>query len=151
MEPSQKIQTGNVLSYLGRDYVVEGLLTYKVAGKVYRLARAVDGDTVLWVEPLTDELDDRVLLMTEVSDLDIATPPPSTISYRQAAFVPRWSGAATVEAVGNVGDRAAGTRDVWRYRAAGDVFVQIEAASPKPLVLYGESAHKGMIELLPGK
>ena len=34
----------DVVSYLGRDYVVEGVVTYKVAGKSHPLARAVDGE-----------------------------------------------------------------------------------------------------------
>jgi hypothetical protein len=136
---------------LGRDYLVEGVVTYKLAGKVYRLGRAVDGDVVLWVEPLTDDLDDRMLILTEVEDLDISTPPPPSISYRGSMFVPRWTGRATVEISGLVPGQTAGARDVWRYRAAGDLFLQIEARAPGTLVLYGESVHQGMIDILPGK
>src|SRR5260370_441959 len=46
-----KIQVRDVVSYLGQDYVVEGVATWIVGGKTHPLARAVDGDTVLWVEP----------------------------------------------------------------------------------------------------
>ena len=139
------------MSYLGRDYVIEGVLTYKLCGKTHLLARAVDGDVVLWVEPLMDDLDDRMLVLTEVRDLDIATPPPQSISYRNSAFVPRFAGHATVEIAGQVPGQAAGPREVWRYRAAGDVFLQIEARADATVVLYGESVHKGMIDVMPGK
>src|SRR3569623_1349227 len=99
MDGTQTINPRDILSYLGRDYVVEGVLSYQLPGHSFRLARAVDGDVVLWVE----------LLATE------------------AAI------------------------DVWRYRAAGDLHLQIEHGPNGHVVLYGESVHKGMIDVLPGK
>ena len=141
----------DVVSYLGRDYVVEGVVTYKLAGKSHPLARAVDGEAVLWIEPLMDELDDRMLVLAEVDDLDIGTPPPQSISYRQSAFVPRWSGQATVEIQGQIPGQSTGPRQVWRYRASGDLFLQIESRGGATVVLYGESVHKGMIDIMPGK
>lgn len=151
MSAPRTLKPRDVVSYLGRDYVVEGVVTYKLNGKSHPLARAVDGDAVLWIEPLMDDLDDRMLVLSEVSDLHIGTPPPQSISYRQHAFVPRWSGQATVEIQGQVPGQSAGPRDVWRYRAAGDVFLQVESRAGTALVLHGESVHKGMIDVLPGK
>jgi len=153
MESPQKIRPKDVLSYLGRDYLVEGVLTYRLGDKVHSLARAVDGSVVLWVEPLMSDLDDRLLLLTEVHDLEIFTPPPPSIDYRKSTFVPRFSGHATVETVGQVPGHPAGGRELWRYRAAGDLILQIEAGAPGargPFVLYGESVNKGMVDVLPG-
>src|SRR6185295_8241194 len=140
MDATKVLKPRDVLSYLGRDYLVEGVLVYRLNGKAYPLARAVDGDVVLWVEPHTDDLDDRMIFLTEVSDLDIGTPPPQSISYRSSAFVPRFSGRASVEIVGQVPRQAAGDREV-----------QIETRAGNTAVLYGESVHKGMVDLLPGK
>jgi hypothetical protein len=148
MDPTKTLRPRDILSYLGRDYVVDGVVTYKLHGKVYPLARVVNGDVVLWVEPLMDDLDDRLLLLTEIKDLDIATPPPASISYRGSAFVPRWSGLATVGISGEIPGQASGPREVWRYRAAGDLFIQIESHPSGPFVLFGESVHKGMIDIL---
>ena len=151
MGSTHLLKPRDVLGYLGRDYIIEGVVTYKLNGKAYPLARAVDGDVVLWVEPLMDDLDDRMLVLTEVHDLDIGTPPPQqSISYRQSVFVPRWSGPAVVEIVGQVPGQTPGSREVWRYRAAGDVFLQIEGRPTGTVVLHGESVHKGMIDVLPG-
>lgn len=150
MESTKALKPKDVISYLGRDYVVGGVVVYKLGGKAYTLARAVDGDVVLWVEPLMDEMDDRMLVLTEVRDLDIGTPPPQSISYRQSVFVPRWTGRANVELIGQVPDQTGGPREVWRYRAAGDVFLQIEARPSGTVVLHGESVNKGMIDVLPG-
>lgn len=145
-----KLRLQDIVSHQGRDFVVEGILTYRLGGKVYRLARLVDGDTVRWMEPLMDDLDDRVLFFDEVKDLDITTPPPSTISYRGKSYVPRLEGKATVEVAGKVPDRFAGTCELWRYRAAGDLFVQIERWPDRAVALAGESVHKQMVDVLPG-
>src|SRR3954467_7716942 len=111
MEPTKTLKPRDVLSYLGRDYVVEGVLTYRLGGKVHPVARAVDGEVVLWVEPPVEDLDDRVLLFTAGRDPEIVTPPPQSISYRKSAFLPKWSGRAAVEVTGSVPGRHAGEWD----------------------------------------
>jgi hypothetical protein len=145
---SNNIKPRDVISYLGRDYLVEGVLRYKLNGKALSLAKAVDGDTVLWVEPTVDAIDDRLLLMTEALDLDVVAPPPPTISYRKSAFLPRLAGTATVEVEGAVPERTAGTFELWRYRAAGDLFLQIEARPSGTIILFGEAVHTSMVDLL---
>jgi hypothetical protein len=144
-----KLRLRDIVSYQGKDYVVEGLLTYRLGGKVLRLARVVDGSTARWVEPLVDDSDDRLLILDEVTGVDISAPPPSTISYLGKSYLPKLSGPATVEVAGKVPDRLAGGCEVWRYRAAGDVFLQIERWSDRTVILAGESVHKDMVDVLP--
>ena len=48
-------------------------------------------------------------------------------------------------------ERAAGSADVWRYRAAGDLYLQIEEGGGRVFMLAGESVHRGMIDILPGR
>jgi uncharacterized protein DUF4178 len=144
-----KLRLRDILSYQGKDYVVEGLLTYRLGGKVLRLARVVDGDDIRWVEPLTDDSDDRLLIFEEVPGLDLGTPPPSTISHQGKSYLPKLSGQATVEVAGKVPERLAGSCEVWRYRAAGDVYLQIERWPDRTVTLSGESVHKDMVDVLP--
>ena len=47
-------------------------------------------------------------------------------------------------------ERTAGSADVWRYRAAGDLYLQIEEGGGRVFMLAGESVHRGMIDVLPG-
>ncbi len=145
-----KLRLRDVISHQGRDYVIDGLLTYRLGPKVLPLARATDGPGVVWIEPLLDDLDDRILVLRQVADLAVIAPPPATIQYKGASYVPRLSGTATVEMTGNVPDRTPGPCDVWRYRAAGDLFLQIEKWPDRLIVLAGESVHKAMIDILPG-
>ena len=144
-----KLRLRDVISYQGQDFVVEAILTYRLGAKSYPLVRAADGDEVRWVEPLLDASDDRYLFFKEVRDLPLSTPPPATISYKGASYVPRLSGQATVEIEGTVPERAPGTCELWRYRAAGDVFLQIEKWPTQTLALAGESVHKDMVEIFP--
>ena len=145
-----KLRLRDVISYQGRDFVVEAILTYRLAGKTYKLVRAVDADDAFWVEPLMNDADDRMLFLKEVRDLSLGTPPPSTISYKAGSYVPRLSGNATVEIEGNAPGRTAGPCEMWRYRAAGDVFLQIEKwPSNLTVALAGESVHKDMVEIYP--
>lgn len=145
-----KVQVRDIVSHQGRDWVVEGILTYKIAGRTLPLARLVDGQQVAWLEPLLDDMDDRVLWFTETTDLDTATPPAATLAYQGKSYVPRFSGAATVAIEGRVPGRSNGTCELWRYRAAGDVYLQIERWPDRVVTLAGESVHKGMLDVLPG-
>jgi hypothetical protein len=144
-----KLRLRDVISHQGRDFVVEAILTYRLGAKSYPLARAVDGDDVRWVEPLLDDSDDRYLFFKEVRNLPLSLPPPATISYGGASYVPRMSGTATVEIEGTAPGRAAGPVEFWRYRAAGDVFLQIEKWPSLTVALAGESVHKDMVEIFP--
>jgi hypothetical protein len=144
-----KLRLRDIVSYQGKDYVVEGLLTYRLGGKVLRLCRVVDGSTVRWVEPLVDDSDDRMLILDEVTGVDLSTPPPSSISYQGKTYLPKLQGQCTVEVAGKVPDRLAGSCEIWRYRAAGDVFLQIERWSDRIVILAGESVHKDMVDVLP--
>jgi hypothetical protein len=148
-----KIQVKDIISFAGRDYVVEGTATYHLAGKTSVLARAVDGDVVFWIESPRDgeAPGDRLLVLREIRDLEIAVPPPESIAYHDLTYVQRLAGRATVDVTGDVPDRSAGTMDVWRYRAAGDLYLQIEEGGGRVFMLAGESVHRGMIDVLPGR
>jgi len=146
-----KLQVRDVVSYAGRDYIVEGILTYQLGGKSFQLARAVDSEIVLWIEPPREEADDRLLVLREIRDLEMSVPPPESISYHDLTYVRRLVGRATVEVAGQVPDRAGGSVQLWRYRAAGDLFLQIEEGAGRVFMAAGESVHRGMIDVLPGR
>jgi len=147
-----RIQVKDIISFAGRDYVVEGTATYHLGGRTTQLARAVDGDVVFWIESPRDDGEssgERLLVLREIRDLEIAVPPPESIAYHDLTYVQRLAGRATVELAGDVPERAAGANDIWRYRAAGDLYLQIEEGSGRVFMLAGESVHRGMIDVLP--
>jgi len=146
-----RLHLNEVVCYAGADYLVEGLITYRLAGRKLVLARLVDRKRVLWLEPLMRDIDERVLFLQEVSDLDMSTPPPANILYNGRTYLPAFSGAAEVTVTGSTPGRASGTCGLWRYRAAGDQFLQIEMWPEGVIVLAGPSAHHGMLQILPVK
>jgi hypothetical protein len=148
-----KIQIRDVLSLSGRDYVVEGVVTVEVAGRTSTVARAVDGKAVLWIESPAAEssaANDRLLVLHQITDLDLSAPPPESISYRGVPYVLRLTGRATLAVSGLVPERAAGSSQMWRYRTAGDLHLQIEEENGRLFMLAGEAVHRGMIDHLPG-
>jgi Domain of unknown function (DUF4178) len=146
-----KIQVRDAVSYAGRDYLVEGVITYLAGGKTWHLARAVDGAVVLWIEPLRDDTDDRLLVLREIRDLEMSVPPPMAIAYHNLTYVQRLATRVTIEISGKVPERSPGSVMLWRYRAAGDLYLQLEEGAGRVAMLAGESVHHGMIEILPGR
>ena len=148
------IHIRDVLSFSGRDYLVEGTVAFLLAGKRSVMARAVDGQTVAWVEFPDEETRppaDRLLVLHEVHDLDVAIPPPESIDYHQLSYVQRLAARAVIEINGLVPDQSAGPLQVWRYRAAGDRYLQIEEGHGRVFMMAGESVTRGMIDHLPGR
>ena len=146
------IHIRDVLSFSGRDYLVEGTVAYLLSGKRSTMARAVDGQTTTWVEFPEQEAGppaDRLLVLHEVRDLDLAMPPPESIDYHQLSYVQRLAARAVIEIDGVVPEHATGALQVWRYRAAGDRYLQIEEGDGRLFMLAGESVPRGMIDHLP--
>ena len=146
------IRIRDVLSFSGRDYLVEGTVAYLLAGKRSVMARAVDGDTTAWIEFPDEEAGppaERLLVLHEVHDLDLAMPPPESIDYHQLSYVQRLAARAVIEIGGVVPDHVTGPLQVWRYRAAGDRHLQIEAGNGRVFMKAGQSVPRGMIDHLP--
>lgn len=145
-----RIQVHDAVSYAGHDYLVEGVVAYESGGESWQLARAVDGDVVLWIEPPHAELAERLLILHEIRDLEMAVPPPSAIAYHDLTYVQRLATRVTIGVDGTVPERSSGSVMLWRYRAAGDLYLQLEEGGGRVAMLAGETVHRGMIEVLPG-
>ncbi len=111
------IKVRDIVSFAGRDYVVEGTASYLINGRMTVLARAVDGEVVLWIEsPHAPGGGDRLLVLREVRDLELAVPPPESISYHDLTYVQRLVGRAQVDLAGSVPERRLGR---WSSGATG--------------------------------
>jgi hypothetical protein len=147
------IHIRDVLSFHGRDYLVEGTVLYRLGGKTSQLVRAVDGSTVVWVETPDDGAvaPDRLMVLREIRDLDLEVPPPECIDYHRQSYVQRLAARASIEIDGVVPEHTTGPLQVWRYRAAGDLYLQIEDGSGRVFMMAGEAVPRGIIEHLPGR
>jgi hypothetical protein len=141
-----KLNLGDRVGYQGIDHQVEAILTYALADRVLCLARMVGPGQVRFLEQAVAGADDRVLVLTEIQGLDITTPPPATIYHHGESYLLKISGAAQVTAAGS---GPAGLCTLWRYRAAGGQFLQIEQWPDKVRMLAGASVHLDMLEIRP--
>ena len=140
-----KLHVNDRVGYQGSDYRVDDLLAYALADRVLRMARLVAGGEIRFLEPATDGSADRALVLAEIEKLDITPPPPATIYHHGESYLLKLSGAATVTAAGG----AARTCMLWRYRAAGDQFLQIEQWPEQVRMFAGASVHVDMLEIRP--
>jgi hypothetical protein len=148
---AMKLQVHDVVSYAGRDSIVEGVVTYESGAETWQLARAVDGEAVTWIEPPHADIGDRLLVLREIRDLEMSVPPPAAIVYHDLTYVQRLATRVTIGIEGRVPERSSGGVMVWRFRAAGDLYLQLEEGAGRVAMLAGESVHHGMIEVLPGR
>jgi hypothetical protein len=139
------------IGYQGSSYRVEGILDFGLGDRVLRLGRLCAGDQARYLEMPGGDLLDRALLLAEIPALDITTPPPATIYHGGESFLLKLSGTAEVTVTGEVPGRVPGPCGLWRYRAAGGRFLQIEAWPDAVRMLEGASVHESMIEIRPGK
>lgn len=150
-----RFQVRDAVSYAGRDYIVEGVVSYEAGGSSWQLARAVDGEAVLWIEPQREDqhngLSDRLLILREIRDLEMSVPPPAAIAYHDLTYVQKIATRVVVTLTGQVPERMSGSVMLWRYRAAGDLYLQIEEGAGRVSTLAGESVHHDMLEVLPAR
>jgi hypothetical protein len=133
----------------GIAYQVEGILDYDLDRRVLHLARLCAEGKVCYLEIPSSEIGDRVLLLSEIEALDIATPPPATIYHHGESFLLKLSGTAKMAITGSVPGREPGPCTLWRYRAAGGRFLQIEAWPDGVRMLEGATMHQSMLEIRP--
>jgi hypothetical protein len=133
----------------GIAYQVEGILDYDLDGRVLRLARLCAEGEVRYLEMPSSDMGDRVLVLSEIEALDITTPPPATIYHHGESFLLKLSGTAKMAITGSVPGREPGACRLWRYRAAGGRFLQIEAWPDGVRMLEGATMHQSMLEIRP--
>ena len=133
------------MAHQGVDFRIEDMLGYCLPDRAFRLAQLAGGGKVRYLEIPASELADRVLLLDEIAVLDITPPPPATIYHAGESFLLQLSGLASTVAT----DGKTGTCKLWRYRAAGGRFLQIEAWPDRVRMLEGASVHRSMIDIRP--
>ncbi len=123
------IHIRDVLSFHGRDYwskgrplppgrqdLAAGARRRRRDGAVGRAARRRRGRPA-----------DRLMVLHEVRDLEMAVPPPRVHRLSPAAATcSGWRRGRPIEVDGVVPEHTTGPLQVWRYRAAGDLYLQIE-------------------------
>jgi hypothetical protein len=137
----------DLVDFQGTAFTVTGLVDFAMAGRHLRMARLAAGPDTAFVELPAHPGDPRVLLVREIPALDLTVPPPAAIYHAGESYLLQLSGPAAVTITGMVPARAPGACTLWRYRAAGDRYLQIEAWPDGVRMLAGATVHQSMIEV----
>jgi hypothetical protein len=140
----------DIVDCQGTAFTVAGVLAFALPGRTLRLARLVSGADVRFLDlPAPTASSDRILLLAQIPPLDIEAPAPATLYHAGESFLVQLSGVAEVTLTGEVPGCSPGPCPLWRYRAAGDRYLQIEAWPTGARMLEGATLHRSMIEVRP--
>ena len=144
----QNLRIGDIVSYLGQDFLVEGHLEYDEDGWTWDTYMLVDGDVVRW---LTVEWDDEleVSLWDEV-DLKVSADPGDTLEWQGDTYTLDEEGSAGVTQTGSTGRRR-GVRVVfYEYEGPNDRYLTVEKWGKDIEVSVGTFINAYALEIYPG-
>ena len=138
-------RTHDVVSHMGRDWLVEGVVQLDEAGKRRRLIRLVDGSEVAWLIAADGEL----AILQTAREAPPPLPPPDTLLCDGETFRLIEAGGGRVARHGDVGTRAMERCRYWRYAGPGSRRAWLDEFRTAEL-LVGEAIPETLLELLPG-
>jgi hypothetical protein len=152
------LRPGDVVQHDGKDFLVEGVLSYDEDGKDWSGARLVDGDDERWLMVGMEPTGPAALRLCRIDrELEVAGYPPDALTLGGDRYRLDRRGTATVRADGDVGGAipagAPGTSQRcrwWRYEAAGERGLVIEQWGQAFRVLRGATLEAGDLDLMPG-
>jgi hypothetical protein len=145
------LRLGDVVQHLGKDYLVEGKLTYNEDGFIWHEYMLVDRTDVRW---LAVEQDDRLIValyqQVPATDLLLGASPPETVSYQGIQYRLDERGSANMTRQGEVGQRNAERCRYFDYVGQGGRLLSVEYWGETPEVCVGEEIREASLEILPG-
>jgi len=144
------IQPGDVVTHLGTDWLVEGVLSLDDDGRWSRLYRLADGARVRWMAARPG--DDHPLVLDEAPDLAIEANGPESIAWRGLPFRLAARESVVAAPLGSVGEgRAPGRAQLWQYVGGGASRILALAWPARVEAFAGERVEPHFVEILPGK
>jgi hypothetical protein len=147
--PFHSLKVGDVVSYVGQDFVVQGKLVFREGSFEWTEYKLADASDVRWLEV---ELDDElwVGLYKEVDDLRIqGSEPPEEIEYRGDVYELEEKGYATMRREGDVGRRVLPECRYYDYEGSGDNILSIEQWGENFEVSVGVAVSPHALEIYP--
>ena len=143
------LQIGDIVQYEGRDWVVEGRLTFDDSGYTWMEYMLQDGDDLRW---LSVEEDDRVEVcwMKTVTDLEISRTPPQTISHNGITYHRTNQGTAKMTRVGTTLNKQSQHCRYYDYDAPNNQVLAVETWNDDHEVSVGQRINPRALMLLPG-
>jgi hypothetical protein len=147
-----RLAVNDIVAFQGIDLLVDGILVYVLGpgpeSARLQIARLIGDGQTRFLQMPSSEASDRALMLSEIDNLDVTTPPPATIYHQRESYLLKLAGMAEIEATG-AASILRGPCSLWRYRAAHDQYLQIEEWPDRIRTLAGPSVHVDMLEVRP--
>lgn len=143
------LRMGDIISYMGQDFLVEGHLLYDEDGWTWDTYMLKDQDTVRW---LSVEWDDEreVWLWDELEDFEIEFPPPAEITYDGEVFTLDEKGTARAENQGKTRRRQGASVEYFEYSGSDERSLSVEKWGGDIEVSIGREINAYGLEIYPG-
>lgn len=147
-----RLAMNDIVAFQGVDLRVDGIIVYVLGpgaeGARLQIARLIGAGQTRFLQMPTSEASHRVLMLSEIDNLDVSAPPPATIYHQRESYLLKLTGTADIVATG-AASMLRGPCRLWRYRAAHDEYLQIEEWPDRIRTLAGPSVHVDMLEVRP--
>lgn len=151
------LRVGDVVTYDGREYLVEGAINYDEAGHRWVAGRMVDIDSEKWLLVGLERVGADTVRVADVTDLDVSGYPPETMVVDGTRYNLDKRGTATAKATGetdvisgNLSSNSVHRCRWWRYEGTGGKCLIIEQWGDDFRTLRGETIRISDLEMLPG-
>ena len=144
----QNIRLRDIVSYLGQDFIVEGVLRYDDDGWPWVTYMLVDGEDVRW---LSVEEDDKLeVSLWEEIDKPFGGDPPEFVEVRGIRFRMVEKGKARVTQEGETGKRQGLSVRYYDYESDGDEMLSVETWGSDTEVSFGYEIDPYGLDIFPG-
>lgn len=143
------LQIGDIVQYMGVDWVVEGKLTYTVDEYSWYEYMLQDDKEIRWLS--VDEDDTvEVALLEAINQLDVSQSPPSQLNFADENYKCVDSGVASMTREGTIQRRTASRCEYFDYEGSDDKVLSIEIWDGETEVTVGHRINPRSLTILPG-
>jgi len=143
------LKLGDIVSYFGSDYTIEGRLNYWEDGDTWLTYMLVDGDDVCWLSVEEDDMLE-VSMWREVRDLHLSAPLPEFIEYRGERYRMVERGQARVNQQGRTRNKTGLQMEYYEYESPSEQGLSVEKWGNEIEVSIGEEINPVALEIFPG-
>jgi hypothetical protein len=151
------LRPGDVLTMEGKDFIVDGVISYDEEGHRWQAGKVSDAGDVRWlVVGLERGGSLTARLLAEATDIEVSGMPPEVLVTPEMRYTLERRGTATAQVHGQIGIRLRGEAGSvercrwWLYETPGADTLLVEQWGDTYRVLRGQTINPDLIELLPG-
>ncbi len=143
------IQVGDIISYQGDDWCVEGRVIYDASGYNWIEYLLMNQTETRWLSVEQDDLIE-VLWFEPVKSLNVNTNPPSELNFNGKLYKCVESGNATIKREGNTQNKQESVCTYYDYEGEDNQVLAIEIWGNEIEVMAGEKINPRSFDILPG-